>query len=83
VTNLILFDWDSKDNALLSKIQREIVYRSRQLRYSFQHPGKVYLVYDNKTFDLLVAKKISMEGLSHDETERTMREIEIHKNLGH
>ena len=45
--------------------------------------GKVYLIYDVKTFDLYVAKKISLEGLSEEEISRTMREIEIHKELEH
>lgn len=45
--------------------------------------GKVYLVYDNKSLKLFVAKKISLEGLKFEEVDRTMREIEIHKQLQH
>jgi hypothetical protein len=56
-------------------IHREGVHQSRQLRYLWCHPGKVYLIYENKTLDLYVAKKISLEGLSFEEVDRTMREI--------
>lgn len=51
---------------LSPEVQREGVYRPRKLRYISPHSGKVYLIYDNKTFDLFVAKKISLEGLEQE-----------------
>lgn len=70
-------------NDLSLKIHREGVYRQRQLWLAFVNSGKVYLIYDNKSLQLYVAKKISLEGLKFLEIDRTMREIEIHKDLNH